>query len=273
MTADRPSYREPTFSPLQAKSLQSVLLRLFVNEFGYENRVIFAKAMIQHILETLDTFTKPRSLLKPGQLLWMAVANDGKKHAQQPMEEIPKVPVVLDLITQEDVQRLVDGEEFYDIRRHRHARLLEQAFEQGGVLSQTDLACMTMVSPGRIAFDIDYFQKEEHRLLPYRGTVQDVGRTTTHKVEAIRLFEEGYLEPDICKMLSPTHTLASVERYIQSYKNMLKLLRRKFSPLEISGILSMAKTVVVAYVEIACEHHPDLVKQNPYLPLEENDDS
>ena len=72
-------------------------------------------------------------------------------------------------------------------------------------------------------------------------------------------------------MLSPAHDLSSVERYIQRYKNILKLLRRNFSPLEISGILSMSKLLVVAYVEIACEHHPDIVGHNPYLPLEDKD--
>jgi len=88
--------------------------------------------------------------------------------------------------------------------------------------------------------------------------------------EAIRLFENGHLEPDICTLLSPTHTLAAVENYVQSYKNVLKLLRREFSPLEISGILPMSKALVATYVEIACEHHPDIVEQNPCLHPDEN---
>lgn len=264
----RTSNRHRTFAPLRHKELTSVLLRLFVDEFGYDNKAIFAEAMIQRILETLAAFMKPRSLMKPGQLLWMAVANDGSKHAGQPMREIPKVPVVLDLITQEDLQALADGQKYIDVRRQRNARLLEQAFKQGGVLSQSDLACMILVSNKGIGEDIRYFQKKEHRLLPYRGTVHDLGRALTHKVEIIRLFEQGHLEPDICRMLSPAHNLSSVERYVQKYKNILKLLRRKFSPLEISGILSMSKMLVVAYVEIACEHHPDIVELNPYLPLD-----
>ena len=262
------SYRQGVFSPLQDKELESVLLRLFVDEFGYHRKVIFAEAMIQRILDTLEAFMKPRSLLKPGQLLWMAVANDGKKHAGRRMKEIPKVPVVLDLITREDLQALANGEKYIDVRRQRNARLLEQAFEQGGVLSQSDLACMILVSNKGIGEDIRYFQKKEHRLLPYRGTIHDLGRTLTHKVEIIRLFEQGHLELDIGKMLSPAHDLSSVERYVQRYKNILKLLRRKFSPLEISGILSMSKTLVVSYVEIACDHHSDIVEQNPYLPLD-----
>lgn len=265
--------RQNIFSSLQEKELESVLLTLFVEEFGYENKVIFAEAMIQRIVETFKAFTKPRSSLKPGQLLWMAVANDGSKHTHQRMREIPQVPVVLDLITQEDLRRLTDGEPYIEVRRGRHARLLEQAFEQGGVLSQGDLASITLVSGSLIGLDIDYFQKTEHCLLPYRGSIQDLGPTITHKVEAIRLFEAGHLEPEICELLSPVHSLQAVENYVQSYKNMLKLLSRDFSPLEISGILSISRRLVVAYVEIACEHHPDIVDQNPYLPLTENDDS
>lgn len=262
--------RQNVFSSLQDKKLESVLLTLFVDEFGYNNKVIFAKAMIQRILETLEAFMRPRLLLKPGQLLWVAVANDGRKHAHQRMREIPKVPVVLDLITQEDLQRLIAGEKYIEVRRHRHARLLDQAFEQGGVLSQGDLASITLVTRQSVGVDIDYFRKTEHRLLPYRGSLQDIGPTITHKVEAIRLFEAGHLEPDICELLSPPHTLQAVENYVQSYRNVLKLLRRQFSPLEISGILSMSKRLVAAYGEIVREHHPDIVAQNPYLsPKEE----
>ena len=101
--------------------------------------------------------------------------------------------------------------------------------------------------------------------------IHDLGRTLTHKVEIIRLFEQGYLESDICTMLSPAHDLSSVERYVQRYKNILKLLMRGFSPREISGILSISISLVVTYVEIACEHHPEIVRHNPYLPLKEKD--
>lgn len=264
---NRRTHRQEIFSPLQQKELKSVLRTLFVTEFGFENKAIFADAMIDLILETLEAFLQPRSLLKPGQLVWMAAANDGSKHAHQSMAEIPQVPVVLDLITQDDLQRLADGEPYIEIRRQRYARLLDQAFEQDGVLSQGDLACMTLISPPQVGTDIRYFQNTEHRLLPYRGTIHDLGPTLTHKVEAIRLFEAGYLEPDICELLSPTHSLEAVEAYIQTYKNVLKLLRRQFSPLQISSILSLSEQLTVAYVESACEHHIDIVEHNPYLPL------
>ena len=81
--------RHETFAPLRDKSLNTVLRHLFVTEFGYESKVLFADAMIERILEAIQVFLKPAAMLQPGQMLWMAVVNDGRKHAHQPMRETP----------------------------------------------------------------------------------------------------------------------------------------------------------------------------------------
>jgi hypothetical protein len=256
--------REGTFSPLRDKTLANVLRQLFVTDFGYENKVIFAEAMIQRILETVDRFVKPAALLRPGQMLWMAVANDGQKHAQQRMKEIPKVPVILDLVTDEDLDALSRGEAYQAVRRQRHARLLDQALEQGGVLAQGDLAAVTLTPRTLVRQDITDVQEAETRLLPYRGSVQDVGGTLTHKVEVIRLYEAGYLEPEICRLLPIVHDLSAVENYVQTYKNVMKLLEKGLAPREISGILSMNEHLLQAYVDIIQEHHPEILAGNPH---------
>ena len=110
-----------------------------------------------------------------------------------------------------------------------------------------------------------HVQQVEGRRLPYRGAVQDVGPSLSHKVEVARLLEAGRLEPEICRMLSPVHNLRSVENYAQSYKNVVKLLERGFAPEEISGILSLSKRLVDQYVQIVKEHHPDIVRRNSSL--------
>lgn len=261
----RGTHRQETFSPLRDKTLANVLRHLFVTEFGYEKKVLFAEAMIERILETLDAFMKPAALLRPGQLLWMAVVNDGHKHAHKPMKEIPQVPVALDLVTDDELQVLADGEDFRAVRRGRHARLLEQALAQGGVLAQSDLAAITLTSQRQVGDDIARFQRAKDRLLPYRGSVQDVGATLSHRVEVARLLEAGYLEPEISRMLSPIHDLHSVENYAQIYKNVMKLLERGFAPSEISSILSIGKRLVNTYIEIIREHHPEILASNPHL--------
>jgi hypothetical protein len=257
--------RQETFLPMRDKTLVNVLRHLFVTEFGYENKVLFAIAMIERILETLEAFIQPASMLKPGQMLWMAVVHDGSKHAHKPMKEIPQVPVVLDLVTDDDLDALARGEDYRVVRRGRHARLLEQAFAQGGVLAQSDLAAITVLHRTQISDDITRFRKTEGRILPYRGSVQDVGATLSHKIEVARLLEAGHLEPEICQLLSPVHTLQSVENYAQTYKNVLKLLERGFAPWEVSGILSINQRLVASYTDIIGEHHPDVLEGNGHL--------
>lgn len=257
---------ERTYSPLRDKTLNNVLCHQFVTEFGFENKIPIAQVMIERILDTVEAFVLPHSLLKPGQLLWMAVRHDGRKHTFRSMKETPQVPVVLDLVTDDDLQALASGKDFITIRRGRHARLLDQALTQGGVLAQNDLSAITLVSGGVVSNDLAHIQQTEGRLLPYRGSVQDIGPTLSHKVDVARLLEAGYLEPEICRKLSPVHNLRSVERYAQTYKNVLKLLDGGFAPAEISGILSLSNRLVNSYVEIVKEHHPKVLVTNPHLP-------
>jgi hypothetical protein len=257
--------RQETFSPLRDKTLENILRHLFVTEFGYERKVVFAEVMIERIIETIEAFVKPAALLKPGQMLWMAVANDGHKHAYTRMRDTPQVPVVLDLIPDEDLAALADHEDFRVVRRRRHARLLDQTLAQGGVLAQGDLAAISLIPQQVVSTDIALVQQTEERQLPYRGSVQDIGSTISHRAEVARLLEAGYLEPEICRKLSPVHDLRSVENYAQTYKRVLRLLERGFAPAEISGILSIGLRLVHLYVDIVREHHPEIVEHNSHL--------
>lgn len=260
----RRTHRERNFSPLQDKTLTNVLRQLFATEFGYDNKAPIADLMITRILEVIDTFTAPAARLQPGQLLWMAVPHDGSKHARKPMQDTPQVPVVLTLVADEDLAALADSETYPAIRRQRHARLLDQAYEQGGALAQTDLSVLTLTSETMVGSDIARVQEEEGRLLPNRGVVHDIGPTLSHKVAVIRLFEAGYLEPEIAKRLSPVHSLRSVERYVQMYQNVLKLVKRDFSPAEIASILDTSRRLVDAYLDIVEEHHPEVLADDTH---------
>lgn len=262
-----PTFRQQVYNPLCDKTVHHVLRHLFVTEFGYADKVIFAEAMIERILAALQPCWLPTAALQPGQFLWLAVSHDGHKHAHQLMRDMPLVPVVLDLVTDDELQTLAQGQSYAQTRRQRIMRLLRQAFAQGGVLAETDLSALLLSSVSSISEEIRRLQAAGQSL-PYRGTVQDVGLTLTHKVQIIRLFEQGYLEPEICSRLSPTHSLQAVTRYIQAYKNVIKLVERGFSAAEINAILHMSVRLVYAYVAIARQHHPDILLRNPHFPGE-----
>jgi hypothetical protein len=255
--------RGDSFAPLRDKTLQSIVLRLFVEEFGYAGKELIARALVERLLEVLEAFWPPHERLRPGQLLWMAVACDGRKHTHAPMHELPLVPVVLDVLHDDDFRALAEGRPWPEVRRGRWGRLLRQVHAQGAVLAQSDLAALTLVSRSRVRDDLRAIYAESGELLPYRGSVQDTGATLTHKREAVRLYEQGYLETEICELLTPKHTLESVENYIQTYKNVRKLTEHRFTCSEISGILRVSERLVGAYLELLHEHHPDSVPDAP----------
>jgi hypothetical protein len=148
------------------------------------------------------------------------------------------------------LQALAQGTSFLNLRRGRLARLLDQALAQGGVLAQTDLAALTLTSEQQVGSDIAQVQRTERR---------------SHKVQVARLLEAGYLEPEICRRLSPTHSLRSVEHYAQLYKNVLKLLEQGFAPAEISSILSLNRSLLNQYIHIVKEHHPEVLNRNGHF--------
>lgn len=264
------THRQRTFGPMRDKTLTNVLRHQFVTEFGYENKVLFAEAMIGRILETIESFTRPAAWLKPGQLLWMAVADDGRKHTKKRMRDTPQVPVILDLVTDDDLAALAGGESYPQVRRQRQARLLKQAYAQGGVLAQSDLAVITLLSEAQVGKNIVTLQQATGKILPHRGSVQDLGPTTTHKVEVIRLLEAGFLEPEICERLEIPHDLTAVESYVQTYKNLLKLLERGFTLKEVAGILRISRRLVNEYQPIIAEHHPDLLAGSTWPDVKAN---
>ena len=264
------SDRAETFGPLQDKTLHAVLRQQFMTEFGYGDGAAVADMIVSEVLNTLARYMRAPAALRPGQVLWLAVAHDGAKHARARMREIPLVPVVLDLVTAEELAALSAGVPFQEAREDRLARLLTQALDQGGVLAHSDLAALSLLNRNQVSRAIHKYQAEHETILPYRGTVQDVGGTVTHKVEVIRLFEAGYLEPEICKRLAMPHDLTAVENYVQTYKHVLKLLERQFTPEEISGILRIGMPLVRAYIDIIREHHSDVLARHPDFQNSEN---
>ena len=117
----RRSTRYRDYHPLLAKTVPNALLTLFIEQFGYGDKVVLAQAMIERILDTLMDILQPATLVKPGQMVWLAVPTDGPKYAHQPMDKLPKKRVTLDLITLEDIKQFEQSVPIPEIRRQRQA--------------------------------------------------------------------------------------------------------------------------------------------------------
>jgi len=123
-------------------------------------------------------------------------------------------------------------------------RLATHAYQQGGLLSLSDLAFL-------LGMGVDSLQKAMARskvFLPSRGTIMDIGRGVTHRIEIIRLYVQGYTEPQIVKRTH--HTYESVASYVSNFTRVMLLVDRGLPPSHIRKILRMSLRLVNEYIAL-----------------------
>jgi hypothetical protein len=250
------------FRRLKDKSLQQLLLHKFLNEYGYDKGEITARAIIADILKLIDDYFLVSSLdddqhhIHYGQLVWMAVpVNEfpkrGKSIAQTKLK-----PVVLSFFTDEDMSHIAHGFDSTSLRKKRLIRWTDEAYDQGALLSQLDLAVLLGVCDAVVSKYVNEIQKNG-TLLPTRGNIHDLSGAITHKREIITLYLEGFLTPEIA--IKTKHSNEAVDRYIRDYHRVEILWKHGVTSLdEISQLVRLSKRVIQQYVDLL----PDKLKKN-----------
>jgi DNA-binding protein Fis len=132
---------------------------------------------IKDLLEEFNRHLKDGWKLDAGQVVWWAAHKDEFPGRNKTIENTKMVPVILSIANQDDLKLRLDGYSAKEIRKCKVARILREAYEQDGVLNQADVSLLIGVSAGTIGKDIREFQLERGIVLPYRGTIHDIGPT------------------------------------------------------------------------------------------------
>jgi hypothetical protein len=118
------------------------------------------------------------------------------------MKNLRLRPVVLSAVTYEDIQKRAESVPQKEIRKRGIARMLREADVQGGTLAKSDISLILSCSNMTIYKNITEYERENNVVLPRRGTVHDLGRSTTHKkssaanqfrIEKLRRTSQGKL--------------------------------------------------------------------------------
>lgn len=238
------------YKRIKGKSLKNILVHRFINQYGYDKCIVTANAIVDDLLLLIENYYRfsDNSFIKHGQMVWHAVPVDEYPSKAKSIEQTKLKPVVLDIISDDDVDAIKSNLHHREIRIKKIERWTTQAFEQGAVLSQLDLAVLL----GTHEFTAGEYVREYYSLygrhLPTRGHIQQFGSGQTHKKEIISLYLKGYLTPYICQRTN--HSKEAVERYIRDYE-AVALLYPKFNNLKtISLITRLSESVVNQYVDL-----------------------
>jgi len=241
------------FNRLKGKSLKQVLLYRFLNQYGYDKGEVTAKAIVEDILSLIERYyvysaNSNGIHLSQGQLVWLAPPIDEFPKRGKTIPQTKMKPVILTFVSQEDIESIKDGFKSRELRLRRLERWTNEAYDQGALLTQLDLAILLNVCDSLVGEYLAEYQSLTGKLLPTRGNVQDMGGAISHKTEIISLYLQGYLTPTIA--VKTNHSKEAVERYIRDYE-VVKLLADKFDdPEKISLICRLSKKVVSQYLDL-----------------------
>jgi hypothetical protein len=253
------------YASIQKRSFESALVHLLETEYGLIGGRRILQLLAEDVVKLVAEFYPPTQQASSGSLIWTCTADVGQKAEPGKRTEAYKsVTVRLPLVTNEDLADRTDKKVPHSQRQasarardiQRLVRLVKSAHEQGGLLTLAELSVLLNRSYEVVRGYVEVWQAESGELLPLKGYQMDQGCRPTHKGEIIRLFEQGLEAPDIAR--ETAHNLKSVERYLKDYERVKLLLKRGLTAEEISSMIGRGRTVVLEYIQIAREYHPDL---------------
>src|SRR5574340_1689890 len=136
------SPRAADYGPQAAKTLRQSLIRFISQEFPRLGGPWVVELFVDELLRRIDDCYPSGERLQPGQTVWQAVAVDERPGDRKAMSETRLVPVVITLVSQDDITDLCDDKPRAGLLKRALVRAANDAYAQGGVLSCADLSVL-----------------------------------------------------------------------------------------------------------------------------------
>jgi hypothetical protein len=224
-----------------------------MTHFGFDNMGVIADVLIQRFLALIEEYAPLERRLRPYQALVLAVDKNERLGYGKRMESCQLVPVIVTLVTPEELQALADGAKPHELRPQMAARILKEAYDQGGVLPFSTVGLLTgLCTPSTVGQAVtQFYEQNPDVVLPHSGTIFDLGPTLTHKRAAILLKHQGLLEQEIARRIN--HHPSAVARYLNDDERVGQLWQEGKSAEMISFLTGLSLKVVHEYIAIRQE--------------------
>jgi DNA-binding Lrp family transcriptional regulator len=227
---------------LTLKTPEAAFLNVLQQEFNFSLRV--SHELLTTAQEMLLGST-PATAVRPGQV--RQVVASLKAPFGPPLAEADKVEVTLTVDAGAEDAEVKARQGAEGLRRGQILRLIEEALEQGGVLTQEDLGRALKVSARTIRRDVQALKVEGY-LVHTRGQVKGVGRGQTHKVRIIELWLDRIGYGQIVRQTY--HSQQSVKRYISTFLRIVVLHQKGVPVEEIAFLTQSSQRLVQDYLEV-----------------------
>jgi hypothetical protein len=230
----------------KAKTAEQHFLQILQQEYRYPPRI--AESIL---LEAQHHLHGSPANLRHGQMR-VFLARQRASYGQ-PMNQTPQVEVVWTVDAGAEDLAVQEKQGLAGLRQIRIQRLLDEAYEQGALATQEDLAKVLQTSVRTIKRDFAELHGRE-LYLPSRGYMKGIGRGQTHKAQIIRRWLHGETYDQLS--VNTHHAVSSVQRYIKGFVQVVQLHKAEMSNNQIGLLLQMGEALVRDYLNVY-EQNPE----------------
>ena len=190
------------------------------------------------LMETTDT-------LKPGQLRLSVI--DAAVAPNVPLARATQRLVTLTFDAGAADRQVRQQGGIIALRRVRFARMCEEAFQQGGLLTLEAVADLCNCAVRTLVSDLAALRAQD-TVPPLRSTVKDMGRAITHRCRIVELWLAGQEYSAIAR--ATYHSVAAVGNYVDKFKRCAALFAADFDLDTVALIARLSPALTRAFQQI-----------------------
>lgn len=231
---------EEKFRSTRENTISEQLYTDLREDYGFSPAV--CRSLAEQFLDIMDLYYSGER--KPGQVIYNAASS--RIPAGRPREDVQTVPVQLTVFDPQDIDLVItEGKE--TLIKHRIERLFNEAYSQGGALTQSDVAILLGISPKTVHRKMKDIQMDGV-LLPSRGNLKDIGPGVSHKARILDLYLSGDDHRDIKR--KTRHSNEAIMRYIKSFARFVILYEDGFRDHQLRMLTGFSLKVLQEYEKL-----------------------
>lgn len=231
---------QQTYQRLKEKNVDTRLLNELREGYGYPPSI--AKSIVETVREVIG---QPISEVNgTGRIEFLAARiSDG---ASRKIQDMRLKPVSLTLHEDGDIE-VLNEHGISALRQVKIQRIAQEAYEQGALLTQEDLAVLLCSSVRTIRYDLKHLRDQGIEVRT-RGQVKGIGLRVSHKAKIIQLYLDGLEYTDLERRTK--HSGEAIKNYVQTFKRVLILKDRGVPVDEMSAIVGFSRPLVEEYLKL-----------------------
>jgi hypothetical protein len=222
------------------KTNEQELFNQLKTDYGFSQAL--SRSLVQLMHDHIET--NYGNLRGDSQVIYHAVSS--QEPPGKSIDQLRLVPVTL-TISHPDDAAILREQGVAGLRKHKLLRFADEAYDQGGLLIQEDLALLLTTSIRTIQRDMQEM-RQQGIVVPTRGEIQDIGPTVSHKTKIVELYLKGYEYTEIERITR--HTGEAIKRYISGFSKVVLLSNQGYSVIQIRELTGSSEKVITEYLAL-----------------------